>query len=350
MLRHFTRLTSLTRAHMVPKLNGKKVLGPSSSPFKVSMLVPLHPHVTTILAHRHLATFNKSRSLAARAAEFPDAFRQWHPTKNIVRPEDVAACSNKRFWFLCDEGHEWETMLASRTQKGGGCPTCNNKRVTSTNNLLVKNPAVAAEWHPTKNGDLKPDAVSYGSRAKVWWQCKEGHEWEARCSNRVTGRRGCPKCAIERWRGVRKGTQSLLAAHPDLAQQWHPTKNGALTPDAVSRASRKKVWWQCPKDTAHEWETDVFYRSVSGSGCPFCSNSAHPLSETNNLLALYPEVAQEWHPTLNGKLTPDKVAGKSNKKVWWACKKCGHEWHTRVSTRTGQMTGCPICTRKTDTK
>eukprot|EP00128_Syssomonas_multiformis_P003599 Colp12_sorted_trinity150504_noHs@31696 len=221
---------------------------------KTSASVGFQKCMTSVLTHRHVATLNKGRSLAARAAEFPDAFRQWHPTKNVVRPEDVAACSNKRFWFLCDEGHEWETMLASRTQKGGGCPTCNNKRVTSTNNLLVKNPAVAAEWHLTKNGDLTPEDVAHMSITKVWWQCTEGHEWHASVSHRTHSKAGCPTCSRARRKGRPKGTVTLLAAHPELAQQWHPTKNGVLSPDAVSRGSCKKVWWQCPSDPAHEWE------------------------------------------------------------------------------------------------
>eukprot|EP00128_Syssomonas_multiformis_P005648 Colp12_sorted_trinity150504_noHs@26798 len=204
--------------------------------------------------------------------------------------------------------------MYNRTKGQMGCPMCNRKRITSTNTLLAKYPAVAAEWHRTKNGNLTPKDVAYGSNTKVWWQCKEGHEWEARVQHRAQGKTGCPKCYVERRRGTPKGTQSLLAVHPDLAQQWHPTKNGVLTPDVVSHGSSRRVWWQCVTDSTHEWEARVSGRST---GCPFCKKSCRPISETNNLLALYPEVAHEWHPTLNGELTADKVAGKSGKKVWW---------------------------------
>eukprot|EP00128_Syssomonas_multiformis_P003598 Colp12_sorted_trinity150504_noHs@31698 len=303
----------------------------------------------SLLLTQYLATLNNRPSLAARAAEFPEVVRQWHPTKNTLRPEDVAPLSMKRIWFICDEGHEWEASLNGRTSMGAGCPTCKLKRVTSTNNLLVKNPGLAAEWHPTKNGDLKPDAVSWSSGKKVWWECHQGHEWQAVISKRAR-KVGCRTCFFMQAKGSPRPKQSLLAAHPDLAQQWHPTKNGVLTPDAVSHAAGKKVWWQCPSDPAHEWEAQVRQRSLRCSGCPFCKKSPRPISETNNLLALYPEVAQEWHPTLNGELTADKVAGKSGKKVWWACGKCGHEWQAKVHARTANGCGCPKCAIKRRSK
>lgn len=41
----------------------------------------------------------------------------------------------------------------------------------------------------------------------------------------------------------------------DLIQQWHPTKNGDLTPKHVTAGSNKKVWWLCENN--HEWEAVI---------------------------------------------------------------------------------------------
>eukprot|EP00128_Syssomonas_multiformis_P008209 Colp12_sorted_trinity150504_noHs@11704 len=222
----------------------------------LATLVTNRPSLVSIWPSRPFATLSKRPSLASRAAEFPDVVKQWHPHKNIVGPEDVTPFSKKKYWFICDEGHEWEAALGNRTH-GTGCPTCNSKKVTSTNSLLAKYPAVAAEWHPMKNGVLAPEGIAPQSGTQVWWQCKEGHEWRAKVARRTGSKSGCPECSVERRKGVPIGTQSLSAAHPDLAQQWHPTKNGALTPDAVSRAADRKVWWQCVKDPTHEWEARI---------------------------------------------------------------------------------------------
>ncbi|MDP6459151.1 MAG: zinc-ribbon domain-containing protein [Candidatus Bathyarchaeota archaeon] len=61
-------------------------------------------------------------------------------------------------------------------------------------------PELAEEWHPTKNGDLKPAQVTPGSGIKVWWKCsKRGHGWEAVTKERTRGT-GCPFCNRERRR------------------------------------------------------------------------------------------------------------------------------------------------------
>eukprot|EP00128_Syssomonas_multiformis_P016183 Colp12_sorted_trinity150504_noHs@8352 len=148
-----------------------------------------------LISFRQLASASKGASLAEREAEFPHVVRQWHPQKNIVGPQDVRPFSEKRFWFICDKGHEWEARLKDRADSRG-CPACSNRKATSTNNLLAKLPKIAADWHPTKNGDLTALMVTRGSKKKVWWQCKEGHEWQTSVANRTVHNSGCPKCAI----------------------------------------------------------------------------------------------------------------------------------------------------------
>lgn len=70
-------------------------------------------------------------------------------------------------------------------------------------------------------------------------------------------------------RKVIKGKNDLETVNPELAAQWHPTKNGELTPDDVAPMSDKKVWWlgKC----GHEWQAEISSRT-QGHGCPYCSN------------------------------------------------------------------------------
>ena len=62
--------------------------------------------------------------------------------------------------------------------------------------LAEVNPALAKEWHPTKNGDLTPMDVFPKSSVIVWWKCSKGHEWEAIISNRARKSKGtgCTSC------------------------------------------------------------------------------------------------------------------------------------------------------------
>ena len=57
---------------------------------------------------------------------------------------------------------------------------------------------------------------------------------------------------------------------------------------------------------------------MSGSGCPYCAGRK-VLPGFNDLVTLAPEVAKQWHPALNGNLTPEMVTAGTKRKVWWEC-------------------------------
>ena len=137
--------------------------------------------------------------------------------------------------------------------------------------------------------------------------------------------------------------RNLLGTHPDLAKEWHPTKNGDLTPKDFTLGSKKKIWWKCPKGKDHVWGATIGSR-ISGSGCPYCAGQK--VSAGNNLSVLYPDLAKEWHPTKNGKLTPKDFTPGSGKKVWWQCPNADdHEYLAIIRYRTGGS-GCPYCSGK----
>lgn len=127
--------------------------------------------------------------------------------------------------------------------------------------------------------------------------------------------------------------------HPDIAKEWHPTKNGALTADKISAGSHKKAWWL--GTCGHEWEGVIRNRVKRKSGCHYCAGKK-VLVGFNDLATLKPEVAKEWHPTLN-KTAPEDCTVRSNKKVWWKCVN-GHVWEAPISYRTGKRGGgCSYC-------
>ena len=269
----------------------------------------------------------------------PELAKQWHPTKNgDLTPYDVTPGTQKKVWWKCPKGadHEWDAVVADRNN-GIGCAVCSNYKVVNSNCLATLNPQLAKEWHPTKNGKLTPKDVHPGSARKVWWKCPNGedHEWKTVIYSR-TGGKGCPICD-----GKKVVLSNCLATlNPELAKQWHPTKNGKLTPYDVGAGSGKVVWWKCPEGEDHEWKNTVHSRS-SGLGCPICSNQKVVLS--NCLATLNPELAKQWHPTKNGKLTPYDVGAGSGKVVWWKCPEGeDHEWRGTVGHRN-KGKGCPIC-------
>ena len=137
---------------------------------------------------------------------------------------------------------------------------------------------------------------------------------------------------------VKPGINDLETVNPELAREWHPTKNGDLTPSQVACQSNKSVWWIDSK--GHEWKATISSRS-SGRGCPYCSGNK-VLAGFNDLQTTNPDLAEEWNWARNKELSPASVTAGSNKKVWWIGP-CGHEWEATIASRSKIHSGCPYC-------
>ena len=91
----------------------------------------------------------------------------WHKNENLgFIPSQITMGSDKKVWWKCNKGHEWQAIIKSRN-KGNGCPYCAGKKVLKGyNDLDTLNPKLASEWHHTKNGELTPKDVTVGSNKK----------------------------------------------------------------------------------------------------------------------------------------------------------------------------------------
>jgi hypothetical protein len=314
---------------------------------------------------------HESTSLARLRAEIAS---QWHPTKNNdLTPEQVTVSSGKKVWWWCEQGHEWQTSIANRTD-GHGCPFCSGRYAMPSKSLAVLFADVAAEWHPSKNRyvhstpetwhgrenrniaphnrpeknrRLKPTDVLAFSNELIWWRCSvdRKHVWQATISDRTQKKSRCPFCAKRRI----TDDYNLQELYPKMIGLWHCSRNLPLLPTQVGPGSQQKAWWQCARSADH-----IFKRSVATivrswnaghNGCPFCHgkavNKSNSLEQNKLLLSL-------WHPTRNLPLLPSELTEGSRTVAWWQCLKSSeHIWKAPVSRismycASGSM-GCPFC-------
>lgn len=195
-------------------------------------------------------------------------------------------------------------------------------------------------WHPTRNPGLYPESLTGGSHKKVWWQCAQGHDWEAPVYSVALNGSGCPRCS-----GLLPipGETDLETLCPQVAALWDRERNGSLTPGELTPGSKRKVWWRCPQ--GHSWEASVYSTALDGTGCPWCAGKL-PIPGETDLATLHPEIAAQWDREKNGDLTPESLLPSSHEKVWWRC--CmGHSWQAPPFSRTREKgSGCPYCTGK----
>ena len=283
----------------------------------------------------------------------PELAKQWHPTKNGKFPYDDHK-TGKHFDF------EWKNTVKNRN-KNLNCPYLTGYAVwEGFNDLQTVNPEFAKQWHPTRNGNLKPNQVVYGSNKKVWWLLpyddpKTGKhfdfEWKASIDSRIRNNIGCPYLSN---RAVWKGFNDLQTTNAELAKQWHPIKNGNLKPNQITSGSNKKIWWLLLYDDSKtgkhfdfEWKASIDSR-MSGKYCPFLSGQA-VWPGFNDLETVNPELAKQWHPTKNGNLKPNQVTYGSKKKVWWLFpyddirtgKHYDFEWTAEIKCRN-KNSNCPF--------
>ena len=202
-------------------------------------------------------------------------------------------------------------------------------------------PDIAEQWHPTKNGELTADNIVAGSNKPGWWKCPEGddHEWEAVIASRALSGRGCPICINQKI----VNSNCLATTHPEIAKQWHPKLNHPITPKETTKGRTDKYWWKCNKGDDHIWETspNSRIRKDSNTGCPICAGKK--VVKSNCLAATHPEIAKQWHPTLNIGDNVNNITSGSGNLIWWKCDKdVNHEWQTSVAHRVNG-TECPFC-------
>lgn len=126
----------------------------------------------------------------------PELCNEWNCYKNGELTEAISTSSRKKVWWKCENGHEWESIISSRTYLGAGCKECNRtfKKIDNTTCLLATHPELAKEWDYKKNGEYNPNNVSINTTKKKFaWICKNGHEFEAFNTHRKLGA-SCPHC------------------------------------------------------------------------------------------------------------------------------------------------------------
>lgn len=205
------------------------------------------------------------------------------------------------------------------------------------NSLAVLYPDISKEWHTAKNGAITPEYVNAHTHRKFWWICPKGHEYEMTVKHRTEKNTQCPICSSHR---VLDGYNDLKTKRPDVAARWDYEKNNGLLPTQVMEFSNTKVWWKCEK--GHSYERLISHETTRDVGCPICK--MQKLSPgVNDLVTLFPNIAEEWDYESNGNEKPEEYTPISHRRVNWKCKKCGRKWDISINSRCILGHGCPNC-------
>lgn len=353
--------------------------------------------------------FDSAKSLCSL---YPDIAKEWHPTLNgELSVEKAMSGSNDVVWWKCSVcDYSYQAMIINRTgYKHSGCPQCNRYMHTSFPEqaffYYIKNYFNDAQNGYTDFFDNNMELDIYIPTLRIGVEYDGGH-WHHEANKHRNRKKydlckengiklvrikenykhgdydlldadiniirtnktddGLKECILKllnellpnkehdvdimRDRGNIRANYittfkeySLLARFPKIAQEWHPTLNGTLKADMVFPSMHEKVWWLCSKcgqpylaSPAHKTRKEHF------RGCPICAGK-QIVAGINDLASKRPDLAIDWHPTLNGELKPTDIAPNYSKKVWWKCHICSNEFYCTPNKRITRNQGCSEC-------
>ena len=224
----------------------------------------------TIIGENDLESWSKENA--------PELLSEWDYDKNTETPAEVSKTSNKKVWWKCAKGHEWEAIIANRVH-GTRCPFCFTgndapQRGISLSRWCTTNhrEQLLDEWNYDRNGSLTPENISKGSHKIVWWKCSAGHVWQAQVKSR-TYNHGCPYCSGTNKKAV-SGNNDLVTWCKEnnkeyILDEWDYDSNGDISPDMCTFASHRRINWKCSK--GHRWSAVIKERTkYMGNMCPEC--------------------------------------------------------------------------------
>lgn len=200
--------------------------------------------------------------------------KEWNYEKNSLTPYEITSGSDKKVYWLCDQGHSYQMSVYRRTnsKNSRGCPVCAGKIVIpGVNDFSSQYPELSEMWDYERN-ETTPDMISYGSSKEFFWIDKNcGHSFKKSPKTLVQST-GCPYCSSTN-KKVLRGFNDLETLFPEIAKEWHLTKNGNVFASDVAAKSGQQYWWICSQNKDHEWLTTIHNRTGLNSGCPDCWKS-----------------------------------------------------------------------------
>lgn len=194
--------------------------------------------------------------MAESVADDPKLAALWDTPQNPQPAIKVDAHSYRPAAWRCVNGHSF-SKSPRMMQKDASCPTCSKGSNTHTS-LAKLRPGLGSQWDAEKNVGIAFAMLDATHASAVWWRCPKGHGFQ-RPPVRMLADDACPTCAL--------ATSSLAALAPNVAAEWHPTKN-AIAPGEITADHVMNAWWVCPN--GHEYQATVRARTLSNRRCPTC--------------------------------------------------------------------------------
>lgn len=256
----------------------------------------------------------------------PELSKEWNYEKNNFGPDEVQEHANKKAWWKCLKGHEWEADINSRSS-GRNCPICAKELQTSF-----------------------PEKAIYFYLKICFDDAIENYKDSCLSNKEIDIYIPSKRIGVE-YDGEFWHTNSSRDKEKDLMCKVNDIKLIRIREPKCKKLS-SSVCIMLKNKTLNELEKKIDYlintllHQNKKIDLKKDKTKIYALmnyqDKTNSLYSKYPKLCDEWDYEKNSPLLPSQVRAGSDKKVWWFCKTCNYSWETRISHRTSGH-GCPKC-------
>jgi very-short-patch-repair endonuclease len=212
--------------------------------------------------------------------------------KNKVKPRNIFKSSNKKYWFDCECGHIFDSVLTTII-KDHWCPYCSNQKLCDLEDCkscFEKSFASndKSKYWSEKN-KVKPRNVFKGSNKKYWFNCICGHSFNSSLTQ-ISQDHWCHYCSNQKLCDLEdcKSCFEKSFASNDKSKYW--SNKNEINPRDVFKSSSKKYWFNCDKQ-------HIFYSSINsisrGTWCPYCINKTEQ-KVYEQLVRYYPTLQRQY--------------------------------------------------------
>lgn len=277
-------------------------------------------------------------------ALYPNLLTEWDYDKNTdVDPFSCTPGSNRKVWWKCSNGHSWQTSIRIRTS-GHGCAECKSGTMTSFAEQLffiacckIFPQYKVINRYITDFGeeiDIYIPQLSLGIEPGNWVLHKNKYDKDK------YKRKACRENNIRLITIYDEYRESKLPFEDDFYIENKFFGNGCNY--LLVRNILQDLFIDIDTIDENIWNDNVWKKIAEEAR--YASNRKVP-NPSCSLAASKPEIAAEWHPCLNGDLTPECVYPSSKQMIYWQCSK-GHEFVASVHSRVYDGKGCSICSKR----
>lgn len=334
---------------------------------------------------------------------------EYNTNKNNKCIDEISKGAIDKVWWKCSKcGHEWESIIKTRTTQSTGCPMCMHKQ--NKYHILVKGSNDLLTWcknnerediireYSSKN-KIAINSIAAKSHDKVIWECTVcKKEYISILANRTDKGQGCPNCSRNgtsfperfifefisdsinnvKYRYKVSGLEIDIYI-PDLklaidyrGNYWHEDRQemddyketiinnmginqiiivGDRTSENINIDSRHIVfnekdynWLGCILTKLCKLDTQCSSKSYIEEVFRAVIAKQNSKEVINSLAKTHPDVASRWDYELNGDFKPTNITYGTKYKAWFKCKKCNRSYYSLIRKQVIGQ-GCPYCYR-----